>query len=320
MSCLSFSDILSGTATEQLYSELTRRGWCFVQLNDELQQFSANCISTVKQFLEEDEAVKKQYSHGTHYGYFDNGSKEGLRVVTGQYLSQLKFPSNVEHSVVPGAKLLDNTAHQMLTRCGKRLFGIESVEPIVGMLDVVKYLPSKTSDRVNAHGDPGLLSLSLGSSSPGLSMLDPETNSWIPVPNDAAVIWCGSTATELNPEMKIGWHKVKVEQNCSRMTLWYEISAKDQIPATFEKEVQPITRGDSFTVNIKLLTGKQISVTVHKGEKGFHLKQHLQDSQGYPPDKTRLVFKGKLVDNESDLEQMGIKDGDMVYMVLRLGK
>jgi hypothetical protein len=318
LSCLPLRDILSGVVTEELYSELTRRGWCFIQLDDELQQFSAECMATVKQFLEEDESVKKKYSHGTHYGYFDNGSKEGIRVVTGQYLSQMNFPTTVEHSMISGAKLLDMIAHQMLDQCGKRLFGMENVSPVVGMIDIVNYLPSESTDRVNAHGDPGLLSLSLGSSSPGLSMLDHETNTWIPVPNDAAVLWCGSTAAELNPDMKIGWHKVNVEQNCSRMTLWYEICAKDQIPAKFEKEAPSVERGDAFTVQVKLLSGKLIPILSHKGDKGIHLKERLQELEGLAPDKMRLIFKSHLLANDSDLVELGIKDGDKVLMVLQL--
>jgi len=57
------------------------------------------------------------------------------------------------------------------------------------MLDIMEYhVLSNTDDKtssdtvVSEHGDPGLFSFSFQSNAPGLSMLDPLTNTWIPVP------------------------------------------------------------------------------------------------------------------------------------------
>jgi hypothetical protein len=59
-----------------------------------------------------------------------------------------------------------------------------------GMLDIVEYFNNDDNDLidkktvVDSHGDPGLFSISLGSTNPGLSMRDPVTKQWIHVPID----------------------------------------------------------------------------------------------------------------------------------------
>jgi hypothetical protein len=59
-----------------------------------------------------------------------------------------------------------------------------------GMLDIVEYFNNDDNDLidkktvVDSHGDPGLFSISLGSTNPGLSMRDPVTKKWISVPID----------------------------------------------------------------------------------------------------------------------------------------
>lgn len=63
-----------------------------------------------------------------------------------------------------------------------------------GMLDIVEYYNNDNNDLidkkivVDSHGDPGLFSISLGSTSPGLSMHDPQTKKWVPVPTDVRSI------------------------------------------------------------------------------------------------------------------------------------
>lgn len=74
-----------------------------------------------------------------------------------------------------------------------------------GMIDFAKYTNSQEdgkdnnnlNDNVTPHCDPGLFSMSFGSTAPGLEMFDPETEEWISVTNDRTVFWLGSAASEI---------------------------------------------------------------------------------------------------------------------------
>lgn len=82
------------------------------------------------------------------------------------------------------------------------------------MFDIVHYFntedsrPEDVDENVAAHSDPGVFSLSLKSTAPGLQLFDPETNAWIDCPLDVAVLWCGSAVKTLNPDMPLGLHRV----------------------------------------------------------------------------------------------------------------
>ncbi len=93
---------------------------------------------------------------------------------------------------VAGAKLFaKNKSYQQ-----EALQKIPLFEPYVyggkrteyGMLDIVQYYVPSTVDEeisktttVSEHGDPGLFSFSFKADQPGLSMLDPISNTWVPV-------------------------------------------------------------------------------------------------------------------------------------------
>jgi hypothetical protein len=107
-----------------------------------------------------------------------------------------------------------------------------------GLFDIVKYHSSETfsekfqgtDSQVNEHADPGLFSISLGSTAAGLEMFDPSTNEWIAVPNDTVVLWCGNEVTKVSKGVvKPGIHRVKASTE-ERVTAWYELCTKEQIP------------------------------------------------------------------------------------------
>ena len=83
-----------------------------------------------------------------------------------------------------------------------------------GMLDIVRYnnsselRPDHLEHNVAGHADPGLLSLSCTSTSAGLQLYDPTSDTWVDCPLDMGVLWCGSAATRLNESIPAGLHRV----------------------------------------------------------------------------------------------------------------
>lgn len=60
-------------------------------------------------------------------------------------------------------------------------------------------------------------------------MLDLPTNTWIAVPKECAVLWCGGTAEEVTGgKIKAGWHKVEASEKV-RICNW---SAKIEFSAS----------------------------------------------------------------------------------------
>jgi hypothetical protein len=319
-SCLKLQDIIDGKVTDELHQALATRGWVFIELNDELRQYSEGCMLATSHFLnKEEETTKYEYKHNTHYGYFDNAQKEGFHIVTGDYIDKVKLPPKVDKIITHFSKLLDTTAGTIIQN-NQTLFKMKPA-PVTGLLDVVCYQPTIYETRVSEHGDPGLFSISFGSLGQGLAMKD-EHDKWISVPERTAVLWCGTEATEVNSDLKVGWHKVTNSRN-TRTTAWYEVAAKSQLPISYEREVIKFERKESFMVTIKTLTGKSIPIQLSAGDTGINLKMKYQDKEGIPPDKCRLITMYKNVGmsevkHEDDLVKMGVREGQVFHSVLRL--
>ncbi len=131
-----------------------------------------------------------------------------------------------------------------------------------GMFDVARYyrdsdglknLPgSAVGIDCQEHFDPGLLSISVRSTEPGLELKD-EFGRWIPGPNSkkVGVIWAGNAATRINPQIKRCVHRVicpRLKPNIQafnsnrnsmlcrleadklrpRVAIWHEICTADQ--------------------------------------------------------------------------------------------
>ena len=100
------------------------------------------------------------------------------------------------------------------------------------MFDIAKYY--NNCNRIincNEHYDPGLLSLSLRSTQPGLQLKD-EFGKWIIPPhrNDVAILWTGDMANKINPILKKGIHRVIRPNGLDkpRISIWYEICIEKQ--------------------------------------------------------------------------------------------
>jgi len=180
--------------------------------------------------------------------------------------------------------------------------------------------------------DPGLFSISFKSTCPGLKMYDNLSDTWINVPTDCVVLWCGATAEELSyGTIKSGWHSVDLGSE-PRITMWYEVCVSDQIPDDIllnnglrirEKNVQQDNSGEvkTFNINVKTLTGKTLMLEVNNKMTVENLMYLIQDKEGIPPDKQRLITRRSQVyclDREELLTNYELGEGQVFHLVLRL--
>lgn len=69
---------------------------------------------------------------------------------------------------------------------------------------------------------------------------------------------------------------------------------------------------------VKNLTGKTLTLDVEPTETIASMKQKIMEKEGVPPDHQRLIFSGKQLEDENEVQMYNIRDQSTIHLVLRL--
>lgn len=230
----------------RIKESLFMRGYSFIRLPKELVTEIDTCMGSIESFFQERIQYKKKFFKEPIFGYFAVDHKESFRLLTGTRIDEHQIPEdllklkNLIHTIEKimyslSLILAPSLFPNFITDVQKLDIPLFNMKNQWGMFDVAKYYNNglRTDLNCRAHYDPGLLSLSLRSTQPGLQLKD-EFNKWIKPPEDTniAILWAGKVATDMNPKIKPGVHRVvNPDQNAvgkPRISMWYEICTSAQ--------------------------------------------------------------------------------------------
>lgn len=75
---------------------------------------------------------------------------------------------------------------------------------------------------------------------------------------------------------------------------------------------------NTLYLTVKMLTGKTIELEAYSTDTIYMIKQDIQDLEGIPPDKQRLVFNHIQLEDNRSLIDYNIQSSDTLYLILRL--
>ena len=71
-------------------------------------------------------------------------------------------------------------------------------------------------------------------------------------------------------------------------------------------------------ITIKTLSGRKISLDFEPTKKINEIKETLQEKEGIPKEQIRLIYAGKVLAEESKIEEFKIQPGTVIMMMMHL--
>ena len=71
-------------------------------------------------------------------------------------------------------------------------------------------------------------------------------------------------------------------------------------------------------ITIKTLAGRKISLDFEPTQKINEIKETLQEKEGITKDQIRLIYSGKVLAEESKIEEFNIQPGTIILMMMNL--
>lgn len=69
---------------------------------------------------------------------------------------------------------------------------------------------------------------------------------------------------------------------------------------------------------INVMDERMIEIIVNSSDSIRNVKRNIHQSCQYPPDRQRLVFNGKRLEDDCSLSDYNIQNGSILHLVLRL--
>lgn len=71
-------------------------------------------------------------------------------------------------------------------------------------------------------------------------------------------------------------------------------------------------------ITIKTLAGRKVILDFEPSQKIIEIKESLQEKEGIPKEQIRLIYAGKVVNDEMKIEECNIQPGAHLMMALHL--
>eukprot|EP00930_Biecheleria_cincta_P096275 TRINITY_DN88145_c0_g1_i1.p1 TRINITY_DN88145_c0_g1~~TRINITY_DN88145_c0_g1_i1.p1 ORF type:complete len:377 (-),score=53.38 TRINITY_DN88145_c0_g1_i1:356-1486(-) len=230
---ISLGALRSGEELSVARDCLARRGFFWLNLDQEIAALSAPAISVAEAFLAG--PGMGTGSRSELQGHVSTKFKDSLRLLTGELVGATTLPTIVAEPLVQLALALDAAQVDLARNLFPHLVqpslaselphvALLAGSPRYALLDFVRYHmgDSMPPEIVGPHADPGLLLLGLPSSA-GLEFRD-ENGLWVAPPPRHAVLWAGQATSFAVPAV----HRV-VAAGAPRLAIWHEMCTRSQI-------------------------------------------------------------------------------------------
>lgn len=93
-------------------------------------------------------------------------------------------------------------------------------------------------------------------------------------------------------------YQVRCQENAWHTTLWQS--------------------GNTMLIKVKTLTGRQIELDVEPTDTILQVKEKIEEKQGIPPEQQRIIYGGKPLNDDKQLQEYRIESGCIIHLILAL--